>query len=176
MGSNYTSTPLQSGYQSTQALNNEFQKIEDALNRLLSRYGDTPNDMQAPLDMNSFPILNITVDPNDPESLVTVEFLNQETGKLYDEVDRLDDRVDDERDQRQAADANLQRQISETDPLEASAFSEISWHGQVVENSVTIPENKNAWSFGPTMSIAAGQEVTIGQDSFWTIANGELQQ
>lgn len=80
------------------------------------------------------------------------------------------------RDDYQEADANLQAQLSETLPLEASAFSPISWHDQVVENSVTIPENKNAWSFGPTMSISSGQSVTIGNGSFWTIANGEQQQ
>lgn len=76
----------------------------------------------------------------------------------------------------QAADANLQDQISGGSPLEASAFSPISWHEQVVSNSVTIPENKNAWSFGPVMSIAAGQSVTVGAGSYWTIANGELVQ
>lgn len=59
--------------------------------------------------------------------------------------------------------------------LEASAFSEISWHGQVIQNSVSIPDNMNAWSFGPTMTIAPGQEVTIGKGSFWTIANGQVQ-
>ena len=75
---------------------------------------------------------------------------------------------------REAADASLQSQISGSTTLEASAFSEISYHGQTVENSVTIPDNKNAWSFGPTMSIAALQTVTVGTGSFWTIANGEV--
>jgi len=75
----------------------------------------------------------------------------------------------------QSADANLQTQISGGAPLEASAFSPISWHDQVVENSVTIPENKNAWSFGPTMSVAPGQSVTVSNGSFWTIANGEVR-
>jgi len=72
-------------------------------------------------------------------------------------------------------DANLQLQINGGIPLAASAFSAISWHDQVVENTIEIPANKNAWSFGPSMSIAAGQSVTIGTGSFWTIANGEVQ-
>lgn len=76
---------------------------------------------------------------------------------------------------RQAADANLQAQISSAAPLEASAFSPISWHDQSIQNSVAIPPNKNAWSFGPSMSITEGQVVTIGTDSSWTIANGEVQ-
>lgn len=80
-----------------------------------------------------------------------------------------------ERSQRQAADANLQAQISGSEPLEASAFSEISWHGQQVSSSVIIPENVNAWSFGPVMTIAAGQSVTISSGAFWTIANGDIQ-
>lgn len=74
----------------------------------------------------------------------------------------------------QAADANIQAQLTGNVPLEASAFSPISWHEQVVQNSVIIPENKNAWSFGPTMSIEAGAAVTIPAGSFWTIANGEV--
>lgn len=73
-----------------------------------------------------------------------------------------------------AGDAYLQAQISGGEPLAASAFSMISWHDQVILGSVTIPDNKNAWSFGPTMTIAPGQTVTVGTDSFWTIANGEV--
>lgn len=77
---------------------------------------------------------------------------------------------------RQAADVNLQAQLRGAVPLEASAFSPISWHDHSIENSVTIPSNKNAWSFGPTMTIAEGQAVTVSEGSFWTIANGEVQQ
>lgn len=68
------------------------------------------------------------------------------------------------------ADANLQAQINGTNPPMGSAFSEISWHGQVILNSVNIPQDKNAWSFGPTMTVAPGQVVTIGEGSVWTIA------
>ena len=71
---------------------------------------------------------------------------------------------------RQEADDNLQAQISGAAPLEASAFSPISWHKQEVQNSVTIPPQQNAWSFGPSMAIAEGQSVTIGENSHWTIA------
>jgi len=74
-----------------------------------------------------------------------------------------------------AADANIQKQLSGEIPLEASAFSPISWHDQSIESSVTIPDDKNAWSFGPTMTISAGQTITVGLNSFWTIANGEVQ-
>lgn len=78
-----------------------------------------------------------------------------------------------ERNARQAADANLQAQIGGQEPLESSAFSPISWHDQVIENSTDIPPNKNAWSFGPTMTIAEGQAVTVGPGAFYTIANGQ---
>ena len=73
-----------------------------------------------------------------------------------------------------SADANIQEQLTGNIPLEASAFSPISWHDQSVDNSVSIPANKNAWSFGPTMTVSPGQTVTIGEGSFWTIANGEM--
>lgn len=73
---------------------------------------------------------------------------------------------------RAEADANLQDQLTGNVPLEASAFSVISWHKQTVDNSVTIPDNVNAWSFGPTVTISSGQQVTVGDNSFWTIADG----
>lgn len=75
---------------------------------------------------------------------------------------------------REDADTHLQNQISGTVPLEASAFSPISWHDPIIQTSVVIPENKNAWSFGPSITIAGGQSVTVEAGSTWTIANGEL--
>lgn len=74
---------------------------------------------------------------------------------------------------RAAADANIQEQLTGNVPLEASAFSVISWHKQAVDNSVTIPDNMNAWSFGPEITISPGQQVTIPENSYWTIANGQ---
>lgn len=73
-----------------------------------------------------------------------------------------------------AADASLQDQINGTSPPMGSAFSVISWHDQSVANSINIPDNKNAWSFGPTLTIDVGQVVNVGTGSFWTIANGEV--
>lgn len=131
--------------------------------RYVNAGGDT---LKGALNMDTHPLfVRIAVDGNEPARK---------------------DELDIERSQRvsgdasltsgyQAGDANLQAQLTGEVPLEASAFSPISWHDQVVESSVTIPENKNAWSFGPTMVVAAGQSVTIGAGSFWTIANGEVQ-
>ena len=96
----------------------------------------------------------------------------QEDYNIRDELRSEDYRI---RSEFGAADANIQSQLAGEVPLEASAFSPISWHDPIIENSVTIPENKNAWSFGPTMTIDAGQTITIGLNSFWTIANGEVQ-
>lgn len=120
-------------------------------NRYVEVQGDT---MQGSLNMDTYPVfVRIAVNGNEPARK---------------------DQLDTERSQRQAGDANLQRQLTGEIPLEASAFSPISWHDQAVENSVTIPENKNAWSFGPSMTVALGQSVTISEGSFWTISNGEV--
>lgn len=73
----------------------------------------------------------------------------------------------------QAADANLQSQLTGTAPLEASAFSPISWHAQTINSSVSIPDNKNAWSFGPTITVEDGATVEVGEGSYWTIADGD---
>jgi len=76
---------------------------------------------------------------------------------------------------RAEGDANLQAQLTGNIPLEASAFSPISWHDQSVGNSVTIPAGKNAWSFGPAINVSPSATVTVGEGSFWTVANGEVQ-
>ena len=88
----------------------------------------------------------------------------------------VDAQVQIEEDARQAADASLQDQILGVTPPAGSQFSIISWHGQTIENSITIPDNVNAWSFGPTITIAPGQEVTVGEGSFWTVASGATTQ
>jgi len=55
----------------------------------------------------------------------------------------------------------------------AASFSPISWHDQEVNAPVTIPSNKNAWSFGPELTI--NEEVVVGEGSYWTVAEGEKQ-
>ena len=49
---------ITSGYGTVDALNDNFDAIEAAFDNTLSRDGDTPNQMQANLDMNGFNILN----------------------------------------------------------------------------------------------------------------------
>lgn len=67
------------------------------------------------------------------------------------------------------------KHYAETASEITSTMSPISWHPQRVATDVTIPDKYNAWSFGPTMTISAGQSVTIGENAHWTIANGEVQ-
>lgn len=137
-------------------------------------------------------------DPNDPDSVVTfgsgdARFVNimgdvmqgdldmsmnpvyvrkAVTGNEPARKDELDSAVSGY----QSADANIQGQLTGNIPLESSAFSPISWHDKVIENSVTIPENKNAWSFGPVLTIESGQDVTISEGSHWTIAEGNTEE
>lgn len=183
--------PIYSGY-STGLINDNFQILQDQLNNnFLRRDGvanGQANQMEVDLDMNGNSLLNVSVDVNNPDSLLTVgdadsRYINTAGDSMTGQLSVLEptlnsspvrkDAFDSEVSSRQGADANLQSQLTGNTPLEASAFSEISWHGQTVENSVTIPDNVNAWSFGPTMTVATGQAVTIGSGSFWTIANGE---
>lgn len=60
-----TISRLGSGYRSSNALNNDFELIEDAFDNTLSRDGTGPNQMMAPLDMNSNRIIN-TAPPVEP--------------------------------------------------------------------------------------------------------------
>lgn len=188
-----------SGY-NLSAINTNFQRIEDALNdSVVWRKGSVAGEalMERDLDMNSHAILNIGVDLSNPGSLLTVaaadlRYYNITGDTLEGTLNAGSNRITglppsqgisdavpkqellNESTYRQQADANLQAQITGDIPLEASAFSEISWHGQEIVNSLTIPANKNAWSFGPQMEIKEGQLVTISPGSTWTVADGRV--
>lgn len=191
-----TLDPITSGYNLSK-LNTNFDKIENAINDDVVHRAGGNNTMLQDLDMNSFALLNVQTDVTNPDSMITVgdgdaRYYNIDGDTLTGTMDvsgqvvtglRLavqpteavrNSQLTDEIAARTSADSNLQTQISGGAPLEASAFSPISWHDQTVDNSVIIPDNKNAWSFGPTMTISPGQTVTIGTGSFWTIANGEV--
>lgn len=188
--------PITSGY-NVSKINGNFVEIEAAINNDVLHLQGGNNTMLQDLDMNGNSLLNVSVDVNNPDSLLTVgdadvRYYNitgdtltgtmnvnsQTVTGLKAPVGATEavrkQELDAEISARSAADANLQSQMTGNVPLEASAFSPISWHDQSVDNSVIIPNNKNAWSFGPTMTISSGQTVTIGTGSFWTIANGEL--
>lgn len=66
-------------------INAELEKIEQAFENTLSRDGDAPNQMNAPIDMNGNKIVNVQTDITDPNSLV-------QRSDLYvkSEVDALD--------------------------------------------------------------------------------------
>lgn len=72
------------------AINNNFQKIEDALNKEVlyrKNYVGEPNEMQANLDMNSKEILNVSVGAS-PGSLVTRGYVDQEIAEERAYVDQ----------------------------------------------------------------------------------------
>ncbi len=59
MGTSYVPTSIQAGFQSNDALNNEFVAIAAELARMVNRFGDTPNFMETELDMNTNRILSV---------------------------------------------------------------------------------------------------------------------
>lgn len=188
--------PITSGY-NLGKINANFDKIEDVINDQVVHNIGGNNVMHQALDMNSFPLLNVATDPTQPGSLLTVDagdvrYYNitgdtlegpmnvagyTVTGlkvPVYGTEPVRKDMFDGEQASRAAADASLQAQLNGTTPPLGTAYSPISWHGQIITNSINIPANKNGWSFGPTMTIAVGQVVTIGPGSFWTVANGAV--
>lgn len=190
-------SPITSGY-NVSKINANFVKIANAINNDVLHLVGGNNTMLQDLDMNSFALLNVQTDVNDPDSLLTVgdaddRYYNitgdtltgamnvngQTVSGLKIPVGPTEavrkDQLDAEIAARASADASLQEQINGTNPPMGSAFSVISWHDQSVTNSIVIPEDKNAWSFGPVLTIDVGQTVTIGDGSFWTVANGEVQ-
>lgn len=190
-------TPITSGYNLSK-INDNFDKIEDVINTEVVHTVGGNNTMQQDLDMNGHDLLNINIDPENPDSLLTrgaadllyynikgdtlegpFNAAGQEMYGLRESVNPTDavrkQELTDEINARVDGDASLQDQLNGTNPPMGSAFSVISWHDQSVTNSINIPDDKNAWSFGPTITIEPGQVVTIGDGSFWTIANGEVQ-
>ena len=148
--------------------------VGDADTRYVNADGDS---MSGNLDMGGNKLTNLTAGSASGDSVNYQQLVTEQNARIAADTSEQNARIaadTAEHNSRTSADASLQSQISGSTTLEASAFSEISYHGQTVENSVTIPDNKNAWSFGPTMSIAALQTVTVGTGSFWTIANGEV--
>lgn len=68
--------PIESGYLSTEALNENFQRIADAIENTISRDGTLPNQLEADLDLNGKTLLN-TVPSTDPDALVTRETVDE---------------------------------------------------------------------------------------------------
>lgn len=185
---------ITSGYNLSK-LNANFDTIEESINSDVVHVRGGNNTMFQDLDLNGNDLLNVNIDPTNPGSLVTIEagdarWYNVEGDALEGPMDVAGHTVtglrapvapteavrkqefDVEVNARVAGDVSLQDQLNGVNPPAGSAFSMISWHDQIITNSIAIPDNKNAWSFGPTITIASGQFVVIGANSFWTVANG----
>lgn len=88
-----TLIPIESGYLSTEALNENFQRIEDAFEKTLSRDGTLPNQLEADLDLNGNALLN-SVPSDDPDALVRRQDVEEivsarATGLLYQRVQQF---------------------------------------------------------------------------------------
>jgi hypothetical protein len=74
--------PVSSGYMSLEAMNRNWEAIEEALENTLSRDGTSPNGMDAPLDMDSNRIINLPepLSATEPARLGDLEaFVDRET-------------------------------------------------------------------------------------------------
>lgn len=106
------------------------------------------------LSMNGYQITNLGTPVSSKDAV----------NKLY--VDTL---LADEAAARTSADTSLQNQISGLAPVLSAERAIVSWHGQSIDNSIVIPDNVNAFSIGPQITVAPGQEVTIGEGSYWNV-------
>lgn len=85
--------PIESGYLSTETLNENFQRVADALENTLSRDGTLPNQLEADLDLNGNALLN-SVPSDDPDALVRRQDVEEivstrATGLLYQRVQQF---------------------------------------------------------------------------------------
>jgi len=67
---------LSSGFRSSNKLNENFQEIRDAIDNTISRDGSTPNQMMAPLDMNSERIINVGAPVNLTDAVRLQDLVN----------------------------------------------------------------------------------------------------
>lgn len=133
------------------------------------RYYNVAGDkLEGPMDVAGQEIVGLKLPSADTSPVRKMEFDSEVARRMAADTQEAAARA--------AADANLQAQINGDAVPVSSQFSPISWHPQTIDNSVNIPAGVNAWSFGPTMTISQGQVVTLGVGSFWTIANGEVNQ
>tara|TARA_Y100001951_G_C11298065_1_gene277578 strand:+ start:29641 stop:30252 length:612 start_codon:yes stop_codon:yes gene_type:complete len=183
-------------------INLNFQRIEDYINdNLLHRDGvetGQANQMENDLDLNGYALLNVSVDVEDPSSLLTVgdgdsRYINTTGDSMTGGLSVLQptqnshpirrDQFDTEHNERvsreneiednyQASDASLQAQITEASPIAAAERPAIQWHSQIIENSMVIPDNVNAFSAGPVMTLADGVSITLGDNSVYTLLDG----
>lgn len=70
------------------ALNAELEKIENSFKEMFSRVGELPNQVESDMDMNGNSILNVKVDPANPNSLVSRSdvYLNYEVDAKDQEI------------------------------------------------------------------------------------------
>ena len=61
------------------------------------------------------------------------------------------------------------KHYAETAAAIVSSMSPVNWHPELIGLDVTIPDNNNAWSAGPEVTLLDGMEVTVGEGSNWTI-------
>lgn len=73
---------LQSGYRSSNALNTALQRIISAFDNTLSRDGTSPNEMLAPLDMNSNRIINLGAPVGESDAVRLQDILNLDGGTI----------------------------------------------------------------------------------------------
>lgn len=170
-----------------EVLNNSFLQLLYVVHELLDGWFPEGFTVREAVDYLEG-LRSLAPDPSDPDSVVTfgtgdTRYINVDgdsmQGPLVVREAQLDSEparkveLDSEILARQSADSNFQNQLTGNVPLESSAFSPISWHDQEISSSVIIPEGKNAWSFGPTVSIASGQSVSISTGSYWTVSDGQ---
>jgi hypothetical protein len=80
---NVTLPRITATYGSAEALNTALAQIETELNALLSRLGEAPNQMTAPLDMNSQRVLNLPPAGSDNEPVTLKQWRDGSTLNLF---------------------------------------------------------------------------------------------
>lgn len=189
-----TLTTTTSGY-NVQAINDNFSAIQSTLNNnIVWRTGSVAGEtlMTRDLDMDGNAILNLGVNLEDDGSVLTLGvadalYVNVDgdtmTGALAMGSNKITGlangsadgdaatygQLSDEEEARVAADASLQSQISGATPVLIEERPVVQYHSNTLANSFVIPDEMNAFSIGPQITINPGQTVTLGTNSYWNI-------
>lgn len=150
--------PIASGYRSVNGLNDDFDKIVVAFDNTLSRDGTGPNEMQAPLDMNSERIINLPepTTPTEPARLQEVQEVLVAVDNLEAAVNTATDAAQDA----QNAAAQAAADAAEASQAAIDAIAATAFKADVTGGNLTAP---NAEAFRKT--LVAPKVVDINQEA-----------
>lgn len=160
----------------TTTINDNFENLQQAIEDSLSRLGNTPNFMDADLDMNSYRIINGAA-PEDPKDFVTLEYVEEKIGNAAQYAEAAEVSAGQAKSYaQQALIANSQAQVSSSSAQE-SLNSVIALKNETQEIKDSAIEEINNLIEEAKESVATKiNNITIDVDEWIDITNTDMDE